>query len=297
MHSNLPLVTVGIPTFSRPESLRRSLDCICQQTYPNLEIIVSDNASRGEETQRVVVECMANDSRVKYFRQPSNLGPVANFQFVLDAANGEYFMWMSDDDWRAPRYIEALLNELQADEDAVIAFCDIAVLDETGNRRGDYYQSYLPYLKHLVSGSSMIRQLRFFLQDESYGKASLIYGMLRTREIKTMQLVAMYELYGFYGLDNLIIFKLLGKGKLKIVDAMLYGCTAGNVKYYSTIETDVFKRILRAIVNQLKYLLAYLRLSKGILKTLLAILFPIKLTSFYLHIIGRRFVLFTRNPT
>lgn len=293
MHSKRPLVTVGIPTFNRPESLRRSLECICRQTYPNLEIIVSDNASPGEETQRVVEDCMAKDGRVRYFRQSTNLGPVANFQFVLDAATGEYFMWMSDDDWRAPRYIEALLNELQADEDAAIAFCDIAVLDETGNRRSDYYQSYLPYLKHLVSGSSMFRQVRFFLQDESYGKASLIYGMLRTRVIKTMPLAAMHDLYGFYGLDSLIVFTLLGKGKLKLISEMLYACTAGNVKHYPSAKGSTLKRKLQSVVWQYNYFLAYLKLSNGVVRFACAILLPGKLISFYWNIFRRKLMSLT----
>lgn len=289
MNRTYPLVSIGIPTFNRPESLRRSLDCISQQTYPNLEIIVSDNASPGDETRSVVEDCMAKDGRIRYFRQSSNLGPVANFQFVLDAATGEYFMWMSDDDWRAPSYIEELLRALQADGEAVLAFCDIAVLDESGNRRNDFYRSYRPYLRKLVSDMRWIRLSRFFLQDEGLGKANLVYGLMRRNAIANISLVSMLNCYGFYGLDNLIVFILLGKGRLKLVEGKLYGCTAGNVKHYATTETSQIKRRLQAVADQFKYLLAYLKLANNAVRPVFAILFPIKLALFYLHVFRRKF--------
>ena len=49
-----PLVSVGIPTFNRPMTLYRTLECIICQTYKNLEIIISDNYSPGDETDNVV---------------------------------------------------------------------------------------------------------------------------------------------------------------------------------------------------------------------------------------------------
>src|SRR5262249_36893816 len=104
-----PLVSVGIPTFNRPKGLRRTLRLICDQTYPNLEILVSDNASPGSETEWVVREFTEVDPRIKYFRQTANIGPIANFRFVLANASGDYFMWAADDDeWNA-RFVETCL--------------------------------------------------------------------------------------------------------------------------------------------------------------------------------------------
>lgn len=290
MNNNLPLVTVGIPTFNRPLSLKRSLECISRQTYPNLEIIVSDNCSPGEETQRVVEDCMTKDVRIRYFRQSSNLGPVANFQFVLQQATGKYFMWMPDDDWRAPRYVEALLNELESDEAGVMAFCEISVFDEAGRISSDHEQSYLPYLRRLVSDSALVRQVRFYLQHEGYGKANLIYGMLRTREIKSLPIVAMHDLYGFYGLDNLIVFTQLGKGKLRLINEKLFACTAGNVKHYPSAKCITLQQKLQLVFWQFNYFFAYLKLSRGAVRFACAILLPVKLTLFYWNTIRKKFM-------
>ena len=74
MKNRLPLVSVGIPTYNRPEGLRRTLECITGQTYKDLEIIVSDNCSPGPETEAIAREFMAKDSRIQYFHQEENKG-------------------------------------------------------------------------------------------------------------------------------------------------------------------------------------------------------------------------------
>lgn len=290
MSGSRPLVSIGIPTFNRPESLRHAIGCISGQTYANLEIIISDNASPGTETKRVVEECMACDSRVRYVRQTAVIGPFENFHFVLNAAKGEFFMWMADDDWRDPTFIESLLHELLTDGEAVLAFCDIVVFDECGNRREDFYRSYLPYLRKLTSDKQGIRLTRFFLQDEGLGKANLIYSLMRRSAITDVSLDSMLKRYGFYGLDSLIVFTLLEKGRLRLVEGALYGCTVGNIKHYVTSETSALKRRQQAIVGQIKYLLGYLRLTSGVIKLIFTILFPVKLVLFYWHAVRRKFV-------
>ncbi len=101
-----PLVSVGIPCYNRPEGLRRTLECITGQTYRNLEIIISDNCSPNPDVERVGREFADRDQRVRYIRQIENLGMENNFQFVLNEANGEYFMWACDDDTFSLDYIE-----------------------------------------------------------------------------------------------------------------------------------------------------------------------------------------------
>ena len=112
-----PLVSIGIPTYNRPQGLRRALESIIKQTYQNLEIIVSDNCSVEEETAKeteagmIVREFMAKDERIQYFRQEENIGLFYNKKFLFEASHGEYFTWLCDDDERSPEYIEVCLEE------------------------------------------------------------------------------------------------------------------------------------------------------------------------------------------
>ena len=87
---NLPLVSVGIPTYMRPGMLRRALNSITKQTYANLEILVSENYSNEEirsEVQAIVSEFSSRDSRINFFSQKNNIG-AQNFQYLLERAKG-----------------------------------------------------------------------------------------------------------------------------------------------------------------------------------------------------------------
>lgn len=119
MSTQQPLVTVGIPTYNRTAGLRRTLECFTQQTYRNLEILVSDNCSSGSETESIVREFIAKDSRICYFRQKVNVGAFNNEHFLFDRARGEYFMWASDDDEWDANYIETCLQAFEKSEDLV----------------------------------------------------------------------------------------------------------------------------------------------------------------------------------
>ena len=57
-------------------------------------------------------ELATTDPRVRVLRQNRNLGHAGNYQVVLEAAEGEYFMWLADDDWLDPGYVARCLAVL-----------------------------------------------------------------------------------------------------------------------------------------------------------------------------------------
>ncbi len=106
-----PRVTIGIPTFRRPELLRRSILSALAQDHGNVEVVVSDNHS-GDDTEQVCRELAVNEPRLKYIRQHENVGPIRNFNAVRAAATGELFMWLGDDDWIDPSYVSSCVRLL-----------------------------------------------------------------------------------------------------------------------------------------------------------------------------------------
>jgi glycosyltransferase involved in cell wall biosynthesis len=120
MANHTPLVTIGIPTYNRPAGLRRILQEITCQTYVNLEIIVSDNHSSGDETETIAREFMQTDRRIRYFRQPENIGSFNNYMFLFNQSQGAYFAWVCDDDFRAPEYVEACMCEFERLESPIL---------------------------------------------------------------------------------------------------------------------------------------------------------------------------------
>lgn len=114
MSDYAPVVTVGIPTFNRELLIGRAVNSILSQDYPNIEIVVSDNCST-DSTPSVCQDLCAQDARIRYIRQPVNIGATRNFAAVLKQASGEYFMWLGDDDHVDHNYVSTALQELQRD--------------------------------------------------------------------------------------------------------------------------------------------------------------------------------------
>ena len=89
-------VTIAIPTYNRADRfLQSAIECALEQTWEDLEIIVSDNCST-DNTGEVVKSY--SDSRLRYIRQEENIGANNNFNFCVNNANGDYLLLFHDDD-------------------------------------------------------------------------------------------------------------------------------------------------------------------------------------------------------
>jgi glycosyltransferase involved in cell wall biosynthesis len=96
MKDTRPLVTIAIPTYNRADAyLKQAIQSALDQTYPNLEIIVSDNCST-DNTESVVKRFY--DCRIRYFRHEKNIGANNNFNYCVEQAQGAYFLLLHDDD-------------------------------------------------------------------------------------------------------------------------------------------------------------------------------------------------------
>lgn len=135
--NSTPLVSIGVPVYNGEKSLARTLDCLLGQTYKNIELILSDNAST-DATAEICQKYCAQDKRIRYVRQEKNLGLHGNWTYVADQAQGEFFMWAAADDYWEPEFVEALANKLLEEPDAISAFCPYRLYNkETQEYEGD----------------------------------------------------------------------------------------------------------------------------------------------------------------
>jgi len=95
--STIPAVSIGMPVYNGEAYIREALDSLLGQTFIDFELIISDNAST-DGTEIICRGYASGDSRIRYVRQDRNVGAVGNFEFVLNEARGEYFMWAAHDD-------------------------------------------------------------------------------------------------------------------------------------------------------------------------------------------------------
>ncbi len=104
----IPIVTIAIPTRNRSERSAASTSAgALAQTYPAVEVLVSDNASTDDTS--VALEPFKHRG-VRVLRQASDVGMIGNWNVCLASARGEYFTLLSDDDWLEPTFVEVLLQ-------------------------------------------------------------------------------------------------------------------------------------------------------------------------------------------
>lgn len=130
-----PLVSLCVPTRNRARSLHESLKSICGQTYPNTEILISDNCSQ-DDTERVCREWAANDARIRYVRHPQNIGLHGNHNFCLDQARGEFLCICHDHDTRDPRMVARYVEFMQAHPRVGSVCADWDLIDDADRQIG-----------------------------------------------------------------------------------------------------------------------------------------------------------------
>ncbi len=163
----MPLVSVGIPTFNRPDLLQKRLENVLGQSYPNLEVIVSDNASTDPAVGEIITRVSAADSRVRASRQKENVGRLANFHLVLQQANGEFFLWAADDDWWAEHFVEFCVGNI-GDADLLASDMEVELL--TSGARS------VTQVPELGPQFTTVQNASRYLSDMQPG---LIYGLHR----------------------------------------------------------------------------------------------------------------------
>ena len=95
--STILRLTIGLPVYNGEKYIAESLDVLLGQSFADFELIISDNAST-DGTGDICLRYDRQDSRVRYFRQPDNVGPGPNHNFVAEKARGELFKWAANDD-------------------------------------------------------------------------------------------------------------------------------------------------------------------------------------------------------
>ena len=135
--SEPPLVTVGMATHDAERLVRASLRSILSLDYPNLQILINDNGS-SDKTLDIVRAEAQGDSRVTVTAWPDDRGAAANFNLLAGRAEGEYFFWASDHDaWHAT-FVRRLVDALESDSGAVLAYPQTMLVDFDGQEKGPY---------------------------------------------------------------------------------------------------------------------------------------------------------------
>lgn len=211
-------VTVGIPTYNRPEGLEKTITMMQNQSVSDIEIIVSNNCSTDSSVEEVLHNKKKEDSRIKVFNQKENIGIIRNFLAVLSEANSDYFMWAADDDQWAPSFIEVCLK---AHESAQVG----SVM--TGFKR--YLKPIDKYENAILPKMDGVSKFRDCEQFFEFMPHSIIYGLHKRSALNFLLNV---EVTPTFFDDEIIVPRLiLDGGFLTIPEVSLYAAGINELPY------------------------------------------------------------------
>ncbi len=128
-----PLVSVIMPTYSRPDRLREAIQSVLAQTCQDFEILVVND---GGQDVTSVIDGFNAGARLVAIQHTENRGLAAARNTGLRAAKGTYIAYLDDDDRYCPDHLETLLAALQGGEHK-IAYTDAWRIHE--RRQGEHY--------------------------------------------------------------------------------------------------------------------------------------------------------------
>ncbi len=173
--SDGPLVSIGLPVFNAEHYLHECVGAILAQTYRNFELIISDNAS-VDATESICRRYVSSDPRVRYYRNPRNLGATFNFRQVVTFSSGKYFLWAAHDDMFAPEYVERSISVLENNPEVVLCYSKSIEIDEQGQPVERKEQA-------LAADSAHVRQ-RFHELIRMDHNCQAMFGVMRTAVLK-----------------------------------------------------------------------------------------------------------------
>lgn len=214
-----PRISIGLPTYNRPELLEVALDSFRAQTFTDFELIISDNASPNPKVQWLCERYVEQDSRFRYVRQLANQGAESNFWFVFDQARAPLFMWASDDDLWPAEFLEKGVAALDVHPHASAWFCQVVNI----NIHGAVVRSYPSFGRFQSSALKFIDLARFLWEPEIMGKANLIYSIFRRQDLS--KVISIFRqrpsIWQAWGSDMNLVYGFLCRSDLLVDDGVL----------------------------------------------------------------------------
>ena len=210
-----PAVTIGLPVYNGENYLGAAIEALLSQTYLDFTLVISDNAST-DATEDICRAAARADQRVRYIRQPINLGGAPNYNAVFEDAAGEMFMWATHDDLKYPAYVQQCVTALDARPEAVLAY---ALYEEISG--GGVKGEVADRRPELTAADPAVRLERIITRGASRwtrNNTYPIFGVMRTEVVKR---TAMHG--GYQGSDRVFLAEIALSGPFIEVDEVLMG--------------------------------------------------------------------------
>lgn len=168
-----PLVSICIPTFNGEKFIAEAMESAISQTYPNIEIVVSDDASK--DNTLVIIEQFREKTIIPiniYHHQPNGIG--ANWNNCIKYAKGVYIKFLFQDDILLHTCIEEMLSVIKKNKKIGLVACKREfIVDESINNVEtkkwiENYGDLQHNLKHSNNNNLIIIDAKIFKSDDFF---------------------------------------------------------------------------------------------------------------------------------
>jgi glycosyltransferase involved in cell wall biosynthesis len=230
MSHDTPQVTVGLPVWNGEAFLERTIESILCQSFEDFELIISDNAS-NDATETICRAFAARDRRIRYYRNPENVGAALNFNRLVPLARAHYFKWAAHDDLCAPSFLEQCVAVLDREPAVVLCHSLIQVIDEHGH----VVSQPGPTRWRIDSPDPRERFFEIVMALRLGTMAPLVFGVIRTQALRNTALVG-----GYPESDEVLLAELALAGRFRQVPDVLFSVRR-HPDSYSSIHGRVFR--------------------------------------------------------
>lgn len=176
----MPKVSIGMPVYNSEQWISDSIESILAQTFDDLELVISDNAST-DGTGDICREFSLRDKRVRYYRNDSNIGASDNYNAVFHYSVGEYFKWASSNDICKKTFLASCIEVLDERPDVVLCYPKTRLFDGDLSNAKDYEDDL-----HLIEESACAR---FSGIIDRMGLNNVMNGVMRSEVLQRTALI------------------------------------------------------------------------------------------------------------
>lgn len=199
--AEVPLASVGLPVYNGEAFLEDAIRSTLGQTLQDLELILCDNAS-SDRTAEICRDYAASDPRVRYFRNPRNLGAAANYNLAFSHARGRYFKWLAHDDRMMPSFLAKTCRVLEERSNVVLCNTVVSYIDSAGDPIALYDSS-------LCGADSFSPSARFAWMVLRSHTCVDFFGLIRRETLRDSLLHG-----SFHGADRALLAQLALRGRM-----------------------------------------------------------------------------------
>ena len=218
-----PKVSIGIPVQNGENFLEEAIKSILNQTFSDLELIISDNAST-DKTPDICRKYAKRDKRIRYVRNEENIGASENFNNLFKFSKGEYYLSVSHDDYFHPDFLKKSVDILDNNKSIHLVHSKTMAVNEKGIPIQDYSSDL-----DLDSESPSKRLYNSICVSHPIME---IFGLIRSSTLRKTTLMGKYT-----SADRILLAEIALLGKCHIIQEYLFYNRLHKKQHYNIYPT------------------------------------------------------------